>query len=67
MTYCGNDVRATLQVYQKLWPQFRSHFPSPVTLAGMLELATAYLPVNSNWNRYIRLADQRFQANEVCV
>ncbi|KAJ8304121.1 hypothetical protein KUTeg_017704 [Tegillarca granosa] len=28
-------------------------FPHPVTLAGMLEMGTAYLPVNENWFRYI--------------
>ena len=28
-------------------------FPHPVTLAGMLEMSTAYMPVNKNWERYI--------------
>ncbi|XP_067935036.1 DNA polymerase subunit gamma-1-like [Watersipora subatra] len=64
LTYCANDVKATLLVFKKLWPQFRKHFPSPVTLAGMLEMSTAYLPVNTNWNRYIELSDQCFAANE---
>ncbi|KAJ3631816.1 hypothetical protein MTP99_012922 [Tenebrio molitor] len=32
-----------------------------VTLAGMLELSTAYLPVNSNWNRYIANSEQAYE------
>ncbi|KAG1714849.1 DNA polymerase subunit gamma-1 [Nymphon striatum] len=29
-------------------------FPNPVTFAGMLEMSTAYLPINHNWSRYIQ-------------
>lgn len=65
MTYCSQDVVATLKVYQKLWPNFRRHFPSPVTFAGMLELSTAYLPVNNNWNRYLEVSDQTYYDNQV--
>ena len=32
-------------------------FPHPVTLAGMLEMGTAFLPINSNWDRYITESD----------
>lgn len=53
MTYCATDVLATNEVLQKLFPLFKERFAHPATLAGMIELGTAYLPVNSNWNRYI--------------
>jgi len=65
MTYCAKDAAATLKVFQKMWKDFRTHFPSPVTLAGMLELGTAYLPVNSNWTRYLQLSEQHYQATQV--
>lgn len=34
-------------------------FPHPVTLAGMMEMSSGYLPVNQNWERY------KNQANNV--
>lgn len=57
MTYCAKDVVATYRVFEKLYPMYCDRFPHPVTLAGMLELGMAYLPVNSNWMRYINEAN----------
>ena len=37
-------------------------FPHPVTLAGTLEMGTAYLPVNQNWVRYIQTAEDKFES-----
>ena len=65
MTYCSRDVEASLYVYQSLWPKFRKHFPSPVTFAGMLEMSSAYLPVNKNWSRYVQVSDQTYNDTEV--
>ncbi|KAL5004061.1 hypothetical protein ScPMuIL_017517 [Solemya velum] len=53
MSYCARDVEATLEVFRKLWPEFKERFQHPVTLAGMMEMGTAYLPTNQNWERYI--------------
>lgn len=53
VSYCANDVFATYKILQKLYPLFLSRFPHPVTFAAMLEMSTAYLPVNQNWIRYI--------------
>ncbi|GAV03146.1 hypothetical protein RvY_13617 [Ramazzottius varieornatus] len=53
MTYCGNDVRATHQLTQALIPKFREAMPHPVTFGGLLEMSSAYLPVNKNWETYI--------------
>lgn len=54
MTYCAKDVQATYEVFSKLFPVFLKRFPHPVTLAGMLEMSTMYLPVDAeNWNHYI--------------
>lgn len=57
VTYCAKDVVATHKILTKLYPLFCERFPHPVTLAGMLELGMAYLPVNSNWLRYINESD----------
>ncbi|XP_030759971.1 DNA polymerase subunit gamma-1, mitochondrial [Sitophilus oryzae] len=61
MKYCADDVTATYNVLKKLFPLFLERFPHPVTLAGMLELGTAYLPVNQNWNLYVSEAEQSFE------
>ncbi|XP_062606201.1 DNA polymerase subunit gamma-1-like, partial [Saccostrea cucullata] len=56
-SYCAGDVEATLHVFRKVWPQFLERFPNPVTLSGMMEMGTAYLPINQNWERYINQSD----------
>lgn len=61
MNYCCSDVEATYRVLEKLFPLFIERFPHPVTFAGMLELGTAYLPVNSNWTRYVDDCEQVFE------
>lgn len=61
MMYCSSDVEATFQVLQKLFPLFLARFPHPVTFAGMLELGTAYLPVNQNWTKYINTAETTYE------
>ncbi|XP_054262641.1 DNA polymerase subunit gamma-1, mitochondrial [Macrosteles quadrilineatus] len=53
VSYCANDVLATHNVLCKLFPMFLDRFPHPVSLAGILELGLAYLPINSSWNQYI--------------
>lgn len=60
MTYCAKDTRATFEVISALFPLFLDRFPHPVTLAGMLELSTAYLPVNNNWVKYFHESCQTF-------
>ncbi|CAH2055923.1 unnamed protein product, partial [Iphiclides podalirius] len=61
MDYCAGDVIATHNVLKETLPMFLERFPHPVTFAGMLELGTAYLPVNSNWQQYIDSADTIFE------
>ncbi|XP_063991334.1 DNA polymerase subunit gamma-1, mitochondrial [Diachasmimorpha longicaudata] len=60
MDYCASDVVVTHEILQHLFPLFQERFPHPVTFAGMLELGTAYLPVNSNWQRYIEESEVTF-------
>ena len=54
MSYCSEDVYHTHQVLQVVYPLFQRHCPHPVTLAGMLEMGSMYLPVNASWNRYLQ-------------
>ncbi|CAH1983405.1 unnamed protein product [Acanthoscelides obtectus] len=61
MKYCSGDVIATCDIFKVLFPMFSERFPHPATLAGMLELGTAYLPVNSNWSRYISDSEQAYE------
>ncbi|XP_066600185.1 DNA polymerase subunit gamma-1, mitochondrial isoform X2 [Prorops nasuta] len=61
MIYCASDVIATHEVLCNLLPIFKERFPHPVTLAGMLELGMAYLPINSNWSRYTDDAESTFE------
>ncbi|ESO96346.1 hypothetical protein LOTGIDRAFT_239325 [Lottia gigantea] len=60
LNYCAHDVSATHSVFSKLWPEFLERFPHPVTLAGMIEMGTAYLPINANWERYITLSNAMY-------
>lgn len=60
MNYCAVDVVVTHEILQKLIPMFNERFPHPVTFAGMLELSIAYLPVNTNWQRYIEASESTF-------
>ena len=61
MSYCASDVSATHDVLKSLLPKFFERFPHPVTLAGMLEISMAYLPVNRNWNQYLENSEQTYQ------
>ncbi|KAI1704765.1 DNA polymerase family A domain-containing protein [Ditylenchus destructor] len=67
-TYCANDVQATFEIYQKLFPEFEKRFPSSVTYCGMLEMANAYLPITSNWREFAKKCDrERSEKSESVV
>lgn len=68
--YCATDVLATHRVLTVLYPRFCKRFPHPATLAGMLEIGMAYLPVTGGWKRYIQAAhlsydDLNIEANRI--
>lgn len=60
MSYCAKDVSATHNILCKLFPLYTSRFPHPVSLAGILELGLAYLPVNASWNQYIKECNETY-------
>lgn len=59
--YCAKDVFATHSIMTVLYPMFLDRFAHPATLAGMLEIGQAYLPVNANWTRYITESDLSYE------
>ncbi|XP_074606134.1 DNA polymerase subunit gamma-1-like [Acropora palmata] len=61
VTYCAKDTAATQEVFAALWPKFLHRFPHPVSFAGMLEMGSAYLPVDRSWENYIRDADDTYE------
>ncbi|KAH8283554.1 hypothetical protein KR018_005578 [Drosophila ironensis] len=61
VNYCAGDVEATHRVLRALYPLYAERFPHPASLAGMLEMGSAYLPVNANWERYIREAQLTYE------
>nr|CAG4643709.1 EOG090X00SQ [Lepidurus arcticus] len=80
MTYCAKDTLATYQILCAMMGDFFERFPHPITFAGMLEMGTAYLPVNSNWERFLNDSEDTYndmekelthclvqQANEACT
>ncbi|XP_021943880.2 DNA polymerase subunit gamma-1 isoform X1 [Folsomia candida] len=62
--YCAKDVRATHEILQHLLPSFYERFPHPVTLCGMLEMGTTYLPINQNWVSYMNSSEEVFKQSE---
>ena len=60
VSYCANDVVATFSVFKEVWKLYNERFPSPVTLAGMLEMASCFIPTNKNWYRYVSESDAKF-------
>ncbi|XP_035210862.1 DNA polymerase subunit gamma-1-like [Stegodyphus dumicola] len=59
-TYCALDTMATYEILRKIMPMFFQRFPHPVTLCGLLEMSSAYLPVNQNWERYLHEAQSTY-------
>ena len=56
MTYCAEDVRHTHEILKVLYPIFIKRCPHPVTLAGLMEMGSTYLPVNYSWIKYLQSA-----------
>lgn len=56
MTYCANDVSYTKALLEKIYPVFSERCPHPVSLAGLLEMGSVFLPVNRSWKSYIESA-----------
>ena len=40
---------------------FCFHAPHPVTLVGMLEMGTSFLPIDNSWNDYLEQAEVMYK------
>ena len=61
MKYCATDVQATHDVFTTIWPSFLQHAPHPVTFSGMLEMGTAYLPIDESWREYTDHCEELYE------
>lgn len=63
LTYCATDVAVTHKVFTKVWPAFIKNCPNPATAAGVLGLSSAILPVDDEWNDYIKRCDENYDTS----
>ena len=58
VSYCARDVSMTHDLLCAVFPRYYEHCPHPVTLAGMFEMGSAYLPLRtSRWQKFVENAD----------
>lgn len=60
--YCATDVLVTQKVFQKVWTAFIQNCPNPATIAGVLGLGSAILPVDDEWVEYINRCDEKYES-----
>lgn len=65
--YCAEDVRITHAAYAKIFPLFLESCPHPATFAGVLNMGSAFLPVDEGWERYLESAEGKYQELSVGV
>lgn len=63
MDYCAGDVDATFQTAVKLFPQFRTKVPHPVSFAALRHLGTLVLPTTKKWDSYLEAAENTYEEN----
>ena len=65
VSYCARDVAMTRDLLCAVFPHFLEHCPHAVTLAGMFEMGSAYLPLRTNrWREFVESADNTAQELE---
>ena len=65
ISYCAKDSMATLQIFQCLLPLFKRSCPSPVTILGMMQMGSAYMPTSSkDWLKFVTSCDE-YHSNTV--
>ncbi|KAF8656404.1 hypothetical protein AX16_002549 [Volvariella volvacea WC 439] len=64
LAYCATDVEVTHEVYRKVLPDFLLACPHPVSFAGILTMGSSLLPVNQEWERYLKSAEGVYQEME---
>lgn len=67
MNYCAHDVDATYKVTKKLFPEFFTKVPHPVSFAALKHLGSLILPTSTKWKSYIESAESCYDANRAEV
>lgn len=62
--YCADDVKVTHDVFKKVFPLFIESCPHPASFAGALSMGSAILPVDQQWNEYIKAAEETYRKME---
>lgn len=57
LDYCATDVQVTHEVFAATLPAFLKACPHPVSFAGILTMGSSFLPVDENWEAYVRNAE----------
>ncbi|KAJ3006851.1 DNA-directed DNA polymerase gamma mip1 [Thoreauomyces humboldtii] len=60
MNYCANDVKVTHDLHAVLLPKFLKKCPHPASFAGMMHMGKGYLPVSSDWSKYVNDSDAKY-------
>lgn len=61
LTYCATDVVVTHKVYQKVLPSFLNVCPHPVSFAGFRHISNLFLPINQQWEKYLKSAEACYE------
>ncbi|WVF72481.1 hypothetical protein IAT40_007296 [Kwoniella sp. CBS 6097] len=61
LTYCGGDVKITHEVYKKVLPLFLESCPHPASFSGVLSMGNSFLPVDENWEEYLKNAESKYR------
>lgn len=67
MQYCANDVLATYHVFHKIWPEYKSVVPHPISFSALRHITQSFLPTTSNWNDYITKCEQMYQDSKIQI
>ncbi|KAH9487178.1 DNA polymerase gamma, mitochondrial [Psilocybe cubensis] len=57
LDYCASDVAVTHAVFAVTLPAFLRACPHPVSFAGILTMGSSFLPVDENWETYLKNAE----------
>lgn len=63
--YMMQDVKITHELSVALYPRYRFSNPSPITLAGILNLGSSLLPVVSDWDEWADHVDEVWVQTQV--
>ncbi|GMM30658.1 DNA-directed DNA polymerase gamma [Martiniozyma asiatica (nom. inval.)] len=67
MNYCAKDTLATYHVFHKIWPEFRSVVPHPVSFSALRHITKSFLPTTSDWNDYITRCEKIYQDSKIQI